>query len=178
MDGVTHYGDIQYIPVDSTGSPSGLVDLKRVLEVFQEIDAHGEVRTEEQLIFRLNKSGTCFFAFRTNVDTYLIAFCWQPIRTGLTPGYCYMAQEARDILTEHCPVYYQDDLDSLEIMEDIITPPYEISIYYKNDFQEPYVWPVPQRDARFLEYVLEREIPIGVSYIHGTILTRKWRKKY
>ena len=87
----------------------GIVNFDVVQDILEQTEARGEKLTGEQLVFTVAETDTTFFAFRTDAETYLIAFPWRPDLTGLKSGACYTAQKAKDILDKTYPVIYADD---------------------------------------------------------------------
>ncbi len=114
----------------------GIVNFDIVQDTLEQTEARGEKLTGEQLVFTVAAADTSFFAFRTDAETYLIAFPWRPDLTGLKSGTCYTAQEAKDILDKTYPVIYADDRKEGEVL----SGGGAASAYNHNDFENVTEW--------------------------------------
>lgn len=133
---VNHYDDIiAGLPKGCEWAP-GIVNFEVVQKTMRQIEERGEILTGEQLVFTTGIAETVFFAFRTETDTYLIAFPWRPDLTGLESGVCYTAQEAKNILDKTYPVIYADEQSEMKML----SGGGAVSAYKYSDFENVSEW--------------------------------------
>ena len=113
-----------------------------VLQQMKTIENQGECITEKGICFVLKQISVTItlYAFRTDVDTYLIPFSWRPDLTGLESGKCYKAKEAISVLMKNYPVKYADDTQGEG--EALAGGGQAVSEYKRADFRGVTDWPI------------------------------------
>ena len=150
----------------------GIVDFYDVDYAMQQVEQNGEKLTGEQLVFILGAVNVTFFAFRSNKETYLVAFPWRQDLVGLENGVCYTAREVKEILDERYPVMYQGD----EVEAEELLGSRPVSSYTRSDFDNVTTWPPEEKKPKTWLWV-SGAIILVVGYAAVVYMVRRRQRQ-